>query len=117
MANLLNEMKLPNNITGTNNDTSVIGEESLLDMDITKYKPFKYAHMGSMASVGDWKAVLDTGAVDAKKNDYIPPLKGFLAFAVWRAAYWTKSVSWTNKMLIPMYWFKSAVFGRDISRF
>ena len=46
-----------------------------------------------------------------------PPIKGFLAFALWRAAYWTKQVSIINKMLIPMYWFKSAVFGRDISRF
>lgn len=46
-----------------------------------------------------------------------PPVKGFLAFALWRAAYWTEQVSIVNKILIPMYWFKSAVFGRDISRF
>jgi hypothetical protein len=26
-------------------------------------------------------------------------------------------VSVTNKLLIPMYWFKSMIFGRDISRF
>jgi NADH dehydrogenase FAD-containing subunit len=46
-----------------------------------------------------------------------PPVKGFLAFALWRAAYWTKQVSMVNKMLIPMYWFKSWMFGRDISKF
>lgn len=44
-------------------------------------------------------------------------MKGFLAFLLWRAAYWTKQVSWVNRMLIPMYWFKSMLFGRDISRF
>jgi len=42
---------------------------------------------------------------------------GVLAFVLWRAAYWTKQVSLVNKFLIPMYWLKSAVFGRDISRF
>ena len=43
--------------------------------------------------------------------------KGMMAFLVWKSAYWTKSVSVANKILIPMYWFKSFFFGRDISRF
>lgn len=47
----------------------------------------------------------------------IPPMKGILAFLLWRAAYWTKQVSLSNKLLIPLYWFKAAIFGRDISRF
>lgn len=46
-----------------------------------------------------------------------PKVRGLLAFMLWRAAYWTKQVSLQNKMLILMYWFKSAVFGRDVSRF
>lgn len=46
-----------------------------------------------------------------------PALKGVLAFLLWRAAYWTKQVSLQNKMLIPMHWLKSLLFGRDISRF
>lgn len=44
-------------------------------------------------------------------------LKGFTAFLLWRAAYWTKQVSLRNKMLIPMYWLKCILFGRDIARF
>jgi NADH dehydrogenase len=36
---------------------------------------------------------------------------------MWNAAYITKLVSIKNKLMIPMYWFKSFVFGRDISRF
>ena len=28
--------------------------------------------------------------------------------------YLSKQLSWTNMMLVPMYWFKSMVFGRDI---
>mmetsp|Transcript_2344 Transcript_2344/g.3599 ORF Transcript_2344/g.3599 Transcript_2344/m.3599 type:complete len:298 (+) Transcript_2344:502-1395(+) len=84
--------------------------------DIPNAPPFKYAHLGSMASVGEWKGVIDASDIDKSSKDPAK-LKGFLAFALWRAAYWTKQVSFTNKLLIPMYWFKSAVFGRDISRF
>lgn len=73
---------------------------------------FKYQHLGSMASVGQWKGVFDSPA-----DGYGPPVKGFLAFVLWRSAYWTKQVSLVNKMLIPMYWFKCWLFGRDISRF
>ena len=78
---------------------------------------FQYMHMGAMASIGDWKAVYDSGSIDSSRIPKVPPIKGIIAFLLWRAAYWTRSVSWTNKILIPMYWFKSALFGRDISRF
>ena len=46
-----------------------------------------------------------------------PTFTGFLAMLAWRGGYLSKQLSWTNMMLVPMYWFKSAVFGRDISRF
>eukprot|EP01040_Poterioochromonas_malhamensis_P003197 gene3197-3408_t len=79
-------------------------------------KAFSYAHLGSMASVGHWKGVYDSPHIDALPED-VPPVKGILAFLLWRAAYWTRQVSWVNKILIPMYWFKAMIFGRDISRF
>jgi len=44
-------------------------------------------------------------------------VKGFLAFLLWRAAYWTKQVSVVNKILIPLYWIKSWAIGRDVSSF
>lgn len=77
------------------------------------YKPFRYQFMGSMAQLGTWDAVLDGPPVGHKK----PRLAGFTAFLAWRSAYWTYSVSITNKILIPMYWFKAYWFGRDISKF
>jgi NADH dehydrogenase/NADH:ubiquinone reductase (non-electrogenic) len=80
--------------------------------------PFRYQHFGSMASVGQWKGVFDSPSFDVGDSHYqAPPVQGFLAFVLWRSAYWTKQVSLVNKMLIPMYWFKSMLFGRDISRF
>ena len=81
-------------------------------------RPFAYQHLGSMMSVGAWKGVYDGHNVGSDRLHVdAPPLQGFLAFALWRAAYWTRQVSATNKLLILMYWFKSAVFGRDVSRF
>ncbi|EWM30090.1 Pyridine nucleotide-disulfide oxidoreductase, NAD-binding domain protein [Nannochloropsis gaditana] len=82
--------------------------------------PFEYRHLGSMAQLGMWKGVVDSAKLDDKKGDEDGKksvLTGWTAFLLWRAAYWTKSVSWANKILIPMYWLKSWIFGRDISRF
>ena len=97
-------------------DTHVDQSHIHNDIDTSGTGGTKYAHLGSMASVGDWKAVFDAGDAIGIKGAS-PKSKGFLAFILWREAYWTKAVSLSNKMLIPMYWFKSTVFGRDISRF
>ena len=70
--------------------------------------PFRYVDMGSMAQLGTYDAVADIQGGN---------LSGLSAFIAWRTAYWTYSVSISNKLLIPMYWFKSYWFGRDISKF
>ena len=46
-----------------------------------------------------------------------PAITGFVAMLMWRGGYLSKQLSWANMMLIPMFWFKSLVFGRDVSRF
>lgn len=87
--------------------------------------------------LAQWKALFQGSSGD---------LTGFMAWVLWRGAYLTKSMSWKNKLLIPVYvshrfplqkdevglfgvmrssetdrkvlqWFVSWVFGRDISRF
>ena len=77
-----------------------------------------------MAQLGDGRAVMDLRSVG---TDQVPVPgntsswefnpKGEVPFQIWRNFYWAKSVSASNKLLIPMYWFKSKVYGRDISRF
>jgi NADH:ubiquinone reductase (non-electrogenic) len=42
---------------------------------------------------------------------------GFATWMLWRSAYITKLVSFKNKVLVLFDWFKTALFGRDISRF
>jgi NADH dehydrogenase FAD-containing subunit len=59
-------------------------------------------------AVGGYRALIDSPVI--KRS-------GFLTWIMWNAAYITKLVSIKNKVMIPLYWFKSFVFGRDISRF
>lgn len=69
---------------------------------------FTYKDLGVMAYLGNWNAILQSQGGD---------ISGRIAWFIWRGAYLTKSVSWRNKILIPVYWFLNWAFGRDISRF
>ncbi|KAK1640367.1 pyridine nucleotide-disulfide oxidoreductase-domain-containing protein [Colletotrichum phormii] len=71
-------------------------------------KPFKFRNLGAMAYLGSWRAIHQSSADE---------LKGRAAWILWRCAYLTKSMSVRNKILVPVYWFITWVFGRDISRF
>ena len=76
-----------------------------------------------MAQIASFRAVVDTTNVlenappSPGKGTPHTNISGFSAFLIWRGAYWTKSISWSNKLLIPMYWVKTFFFGRDVSRF
>ena len=70
--------------------------------------PFNYKHRGMMAYVGQQKALVDTKNAKGK---------GFSSWLFWRSAYFTKLMSWKNKTLVLMDWFRTFLFGRDISQF
>eukprot|EP00592_Proboscia_alata_P016593 CAMPEP_0194396744 /NCGR_PEP_ID=MMETSP0174-20130528/125159_1 /TAXON_ID=216777 /ORGANISM="Proboscia alata, Strain PI-D3" /LENGTH=480 /DNA_ID=CAMNT_0039192845 /DNA_START=1993 /DNA_END=3435 /DNA_ORIENTATION=- len=76
---------------------------------------FQYKNRGSMAVMGSGGGVADLTHTELPIVK--TKLSGFAAFVIWRTTYLTKQLSWSNMMLIPMYWFKTWVFGRDISRF
>lgn len=69
---------------------------------------FRYRNMGMLAYIGDRRALADTQYVKGH---------GFATWIFWRSAYLTKLVSFKNKVLVLFDWFKTALFGRDISRF
>ncbi|KAL1304869.1 hypothetical protein AAFC00_003793 [Neodothiora populina] len=69
---------------------------------------FTYKDLGVMAYIGNWNAIMQSSGSD---------ISGRFAWFIWRGAYLAKSVSWRNRILIPMYWFINWIFGRDISRF
>jgi NADH dehydrogenase FAD-containing subunit len=78
-------------------------------------KPFEFFSLGSMAFVGELKGVYDGSTAG---TSWMPKaLQGLSAFFLWRFAYWGRQTSITNKILIPMYWFKAFIFGRDTSRY
>eukprot|EP01065_Artemidia_motanka_P037567 TRINITY_DN4628_c4_g1_i1.p1 TRINITY_DN4628_c4_g1~~TRINITY_DN4628_c4_g1_i1.p1 ORF type:complete len:456 (+),score=167.15 TRINITY_DN4628_c4_g1_i1:82-1449(+) len=80
--------------------------------------PFQFSSLGSMATLGGWRGVVDFSAVGKPGESHdLGTIKGRAAFFLWRTAYLGKQVSTVNKILILMYWFKAWIFGRDISRF
>ncbi|RRT62941.1 hypothetical protein B296_00004106 [Ensete ventricosum] len=90
--------------------------------NITLGEPFVYRHLGSMASVGRYKALVDlrqskpdmltSVAQDAKGIS----MAGFISWFVWRSAYLTRVVSWRNRFYVAVNWTTTLVFGRDNSR-
>ncbi|KAH8724407.1 pyridine nucleotide-disulfide oxidoreductase-domain-containing protein [Phaeosphaeriaceae sp. PMI808] len=70
---------------------------------------FTYKNLGTLAYIGNWNALFQGGGGGR--------LQGYLAWIIWRGAYITRTVSWRNKLLVPVYWVVNWLFGRDISRF
>jgi len=71
-------------------------------------KEFKFRNWGTLTYLGGWKAIHQSKADN---------LRGWVAWILWRGAYLTKSMSLRNKIMVPLYWVVSWLFGRDISRF
>lgn len=63
--------------------------------DLSK-KDFTYNNLGVMTYVGNMKAIMQTGSERE--------IKGRTAWLIWRGAYLTQTISWRNKLLIPIYW-------------
>ncbi|KAI0400955.1 FAD/NAD(P)-binding domain-containing protein [Xylaria palmicola] len=70
--------------------------------------PFRFRNWGVMTYLGSWRAIHQSSADE---------LTGRAAWFLWRTAYLTKSMTIRNKVMVPVYWFMSWLFGRDISRF
>ena len=75
-------------------------------------KPFQFLNLGVLAYIGASKALAQIN-VDEKQVLGSGPL-GFL---LWRGIYWSKQVSWRNRVLVGVDWVKARLFGRDIGNF
>jgi len=75
--------------------------------DEAVYKPFKYAHLGSLAYIGN-AAVFDLG-----KFSFVG---GLVAMYAWRSVYWSEQVSARTRALLMIDWIIRGVWGRDLSR-
>lgn len=96
--------------------------------DFNLHSGFKFKNLGILTYLGSERGLFQRDSGPAKG------IRGTIAFLIWRGAYLTMSVSWRNKILIPIYWsvlasqsqwtspltenrFLTWTFGRDISRF
>uniref|UniRef100_A0ACD5V253 Uncharacterized protein n=1 Tax=Avena sativa TaxID=4498 RepID=A0ACD5V253_AVESA len=76
-------------------------------------EPFVYKHMGSMASVGRYKALVD---LRENKDAKGVSMAGFASWVMWRSAYLTRVVSWRNRFYVAANWLTTLVAGRDDTR-
>lgn len=76
---------------------------------ITDYKPFKYSHLLSMASLGGGMAVAEF------KSPRSFDMSGFLAYLLWKSAYFTLLGSFRSRLYVAVNWFGSYIFGRDVT--
>ncbi|KAK1371030.1 NAD(P)H dehydrogenase B2 [Heracleum sosnowskyi] len=58
---------------------------------------FVYKHLGSMATVGRYKAFVDLRQSKATKG---LSMAEFVSWIIWRSAYLTRLVSWRNRLSI-----------------
>ncbi|KAF7960348.1 hypothetical protein EAE96_000033 [Botrytis aclada] len=111
---VLGDMGLPATAQVANQEARWLGKrlnkmDKAGNMGAAEDKGFTFRNMGVMTYVGGMKAIMQT---DGKGE-----IKGRAAWIIWRGAYLTQTISWRNKILIPMYWAINWLFGRDISRF
>lgn len=59
---------------------------------------FTFRNLGIMTYLGNSKGMVQT-------EGWLGDISGRVAWLIWRGAYLTMSVSWRNKILIPVYWY------------
>lgn len=78
------------------------------DAQLQQRNPFKYSHKGSLAYVGDDRAVMDVPNL----GPFMGPVTGLL----WKGYETMAQISARNQMLVAFDWIKAKAFGRDYSR-
>lgn len=73
----------------------------------TQIQPFRYHHLGSMATVGGTSAILQLGGGNADSFKIGPKsvsIAGFLSWIAWRSAYLTRLGSLRARMQVAFDW-------------
>ncbi|KAL4457622.1 hypothetical protein ABPG75_012487 [Micractinium tetrahymenae] len=86
--------------------------EAAAKLEPAEPRPFVYKHLGSMASLGGERAVLELG--DGKQPKF--SWAGFSSWVAWRSAYLTRLGTMKHRLYVAGDWTLTLLFGRDISR-
>ncbi|KAK0484604.1 FAD/NAD-P-binding domain-containing protein [Armillaria novae-zelandiae] len=93
-------------------------EDEEVSKDAHVDEPFQFRNRGSLAYIGGWRAIYDRSkATGDGEPKFMNKESGRVAWLLWRSAYFTQTLSWRNKILVPTYWFLNWIFGRDLTRF
>lgn len=122
-VSVLEQSPLPATAQVANQEAKWLGKR--LNKGDIEQQSFTFKNMGVMTYVGNMKAIMQGGQGQE--------VRGWIAWVIWRGAYLTQTLSWRNKLLVPIYWYVFLVlegdctevicrainwcFGRDISRF
>lgn len=80
----------------------------------SKYaRPFQYLNLGILAYTGGETALAQVMTIP--KAPAITST-GKIGNSLWQSVYLTKQVSWRNRVLVLLDWFKRSLFGRDITQ-
>jgi len=74
---------------------------------------FVFLNLGLLAYLGGGEALSQVQIGDFPLFSYF----GSVAFVLWRSVYLVKQVATRNRVLVTFDWMKSAIFGRDMTRF
>ncbi|KAA1469406.1 mitochondrial NADH dehydrogenase [Dentipellis sp. KUC8613] len=85
----------------------VLAANDLPELDEAVSGPFRYAHLGSLAYIGN-AAVFDLGRMSF--------MGGLVAMYAWRSVYWSEQVSLRTRALLMIDWIVRGLWGRDLSR-
>jgi NADH dehydrogenase FAD-containing subunit len=55
------------------------------------------------------KAIYDRTGTGAGEDGFMSKETGKMAWLLWRSAYFTMTLSWRNKILVPVYWFMNCM--------
>ena len=109
VSELLPSERIKIGALGVSSSNAITTEASEEAEQLLFAKPFQFLNLGILAYIGASEALAQV-SVDEKNILGSGPL-GYL---LWRDIYWSKQVSWRNRLLVGTDWVKARVFGRDI---
>lgn len=103
----LNPQKSPPTAQHALRQAKVCAQNILAVMRTTPKKPFSFAGLGKLGSLGHRSAVADLFGVK---------ISGILAWFLWRTVYFSKFPGWDRKVRIGLDWFLDLIFPKDITQ-
>lgn len=84
----------------------------LLARGLEEAPEFNFLSLGLLAYIGQGEALNQVQLGDVPIFDYA----GTIAFALWKSVYLAKQAATRNQALIALDWWRTELFGRDITR-